>query len=243
VVKGAEGHREKLAQDPPKLQPLPPPQTCNSSGYRAGKKGVRIPYSSTYPCPDNGVARGIENANRDAQQHHDNDLAKAEEEVGKARNDLRAAEAIPAPDTNQLASKLQDAQSDLELAKADSVMHRAAAAWFGIDVGELSTAQFEVFKKWAMFGLAAATATVTMITAFVANMPRRDGKSGKVGMAWRAYLARRRKKLVRVVEKVIRNRPPLKVLEIKYLPFDPASGRVINSDGSKGEFANKGSAI
>jgi hypothetical protein len=241
VAKDAEAHRVEIAKKQPQLQALPPTQQCPS--YRWVGKGKRAHQivTGSHPCPDNGVTKSITNGNREAQEHHDSDLAKAEDEVGKARGDLRAAEAAPAPDTKKLAADLQDAKSDLELAKADSVMHRAAAAWFGVDVGDLSTAQFEIFKKWAMFGLAAATATVTMITAFVANMSRRDGRPSKVGMAWRAYLARKRKKLVRVVEK-IKNAPPLKVLEIKYVPFDPVSGRVINSDGSTGEFANKGSA-
>jgi hypothetical protein len=240
VVKDAETHRVEIAKQQPQLQAPPPAKICSGTGSRVVKRGARpTPYSYTYPCPDDGVAKGIERDNREAQQHHDSDLAKAEDAVGRARDDLRAAEAAPAPDTKKVAAALQEAEADLEEAKADSAMHRSAAAWFGVDVGDLSTRQFETFKKWAMYGLAGAAATVTMTAAFVANMPRKDGKPTRVGQAWRAYLARRRKKLVRVIEK-IQHAPPLKVLEIKYVPFDPASGRVINNDGSMGGFLSKG---
>ena len=81
-----------------------------------------------------------------------------------------------------------------------------------------------------MYGLAGAAATVTMIVGFLSNLQRRGDKSNKLGRALRAYLARRRKKLVRFVEKVI-HAPALKVLEFKYVPYDPVSGRVINKDG------------
>jgi hypothetical protein len=125
--------------------------------------------------------------------------------------------------------------------RANSVMHRAAAAWFGVDVAKLDNDQFQTFKKWAMFGLAAATSTVTMMVGIVSNMARKDGKSGPLGRAIRAWLARHRKKVVRVVEKVV-HAPALKVLEIKYVPFDPDSGRVIHADGSLGDFVPNSAA-
>jgi hypothetical protein len=241
-VVATEAHQNQIASQKPDMEALPRPQICTGSKVVADKRGRPYTVAYSYTCPDNGLSKGIAGGNEAARETHNEQLRAAQDETTKAHDALRAAEAAPQPDQAKLAADLQQAKADLELAKADSVMHRAAAAWFGVDVGNLTSGQFEVFKKWAMYGLAGATATVTMIAGFVSNMPRKDGKPGKVRMAWRAFLARRRKKLVRIVEK-IKQAPPLKVLEIKYVPFDPASGRVINKDGSAGEFvpnANRG---
>jgi hypothetical protein len=226
-VKDAEAHRVEIAQQQPTMQSLPQASKCN--GYYKGKP-------VTYDCSNKDLAQKVEKTNAEARSAYDQQLKLASDQVTKARDALRAAEASPQPNEPIPAAELQKAKSVLEEAKANSVMHRAAAAWFGVDGGNLSSEQFETFKKWAMYGLAAATATVTMIAGFVSNMPRRDGKPTKLDRAIRAYFARRRKKLVRIVEKV-KTAPGLKVLEIKYVPFDPASGRLINQDGSAGDFA------
>jgi hypothetical protein len=234
-VKDAEGHRVEIAKQRPTHDDLPPAEPCSTYAKKGGKL-VLVKYD----CSDKGIARSVAAANADARKTYDQQLQAAQDEVAKSRNALRGAEAAPAPDQQTSRTELKKAESALEEAMASSVMHRAAAAWFGIDVGNLSRQQFETFKKWAMYGLASATATVTMLAGFVSNMPRRDGKPTRVDQAIRAYFARRRKKLVRIVEK-IKQAPPLKILEIKYVPFDPASGRVINRDGSVGEFVNTGS--
>jgi hypothetical protein len=230
-VKDAEAHRVELDKQQPFVQPLPALQMCSG----LSRRGQRV----TYPCPDQGIPKSVDRQNAEARATHNEQLRNAEREVSRARDALREAAAKPVLDERKAEADLAQAERASEDAKAASVMHRAASAWFGVDVGSLSRQQFETFKKWAMYGLAGATATVTMIAGFLSNMPRKDGRPGKVGMAWRAFLARRRKKLVRIVEK-IKHAPSLKVLEIKYVPFDPASGRVINKDGSAGEFVNKG---
>jgi hypothetical protein len=230
-IKDAEAHRIEIAKQEPILQTLPTPQICSSFN----KRGQRV----TYACPDQGIAKSVDKANTDARATHNEQLRNAESEVTRAREALRDGAAKPVLDERKAEADLAQAQRAAEDAMAASVMHRAAAAWFGVDVGNLSRSQFETFKRWAMYGLAGATATVTMIAGFVSNTPRRDGKPTKVDQAIRAYFARRRKKLVRVVEK-IKHAPPLKILKIKYVPFDPASGRVINNNGSVGEFVNTG---
>jgi hypothetical protein len=230
-IKDAEAHRAEIDKQQPILQPLPAPQMCSSFD----KKGRRV----TYACPDQGIARSVDKQNAEAGATHNEQLRNAESEVTRAREALRDAAARPVLDERKAEADLAQAKSAVEDAMAASVMHRAAAAWFGVDVGNLSRSQFETFKKWAMYGLAGATATVTMIAGFVSNMPRKDGKPGKVGQAWRAFLARRRKKLVRIVKEHL---PPLKVLEFKYVPFDPASGRVIGKDGKPGEFVHSAKA-
>jgi hypothetical protein len=230
-VKDAEAHRVEIARQQPNLQALPAAQVCSGTN----KKGQRY----TYECSDKSIAKSVANANAEARVTYDQQLRAAQDEVAKGRSELRDFEVGPPPDAQKARAYLAAAEREVEEAKASSVMHRAAAAWFGIDVGNLSRGQFETFKKWAMYGLAGATATVTMIAGFVSNMPRKDGKPTKVDQAIRAFIARRRKKLVRIVQK-IQHAPPLRVLEIKYVPFDPGSGRVVNKDGSAGEFVSKG---
>jgi hypothetical protein len=237
-VKDAEDRLGEIARQKPDIEAQPPSKTCPTYGWIGKGKVVRWAVIGSHEC-DNGIGKSIADANRDARKAYDARLTTAQDEVKKARDELRSTETAPGPDQPKIAADLQKAKGDLEVAKATSVMHRAAAAWFGIDVGKLTPEQFETFKKWAMYGLAGATATVTMIAGFVSSLSRKDGRPSKVGMAWRAYLARRRKKLVRIVEKV-RPGPTLKTLTVKYVPFDPVSGRVINADGSKGEEVRKG---
>jgi hypothetical protein len=226
-VKDAEHHQAEIAKQKADIQPLPPARTCVD--YRKGKP-------NSHPCPDNTRDR-IESGNREAQKIYTQQVTVAEAQVVAARKALDEAEtayAARVADVRKADAVLIEAQRADEKARAASVMHRAAASWFGVGVGDLTRPQFETFKKWAMFGVAGAAATVTMIAGFVSNMPRNDGKPSKVGMAWRAFLARRRKKLVKVVEKVV-HAPALKTLVFKYVPYDPVTNRVINMDGSLGE--------
>jgi hypothetical protein len=234
-LKDAEANQAEIASQKPTFQKVPPAKMCPTYGWRGTGKNVRQIVVGSHECPDDGERNSIIAANTAEAKTYDAKQRAAQDAVTKARAALAEFAAKPTTDLNKVNDELAEAKGAQEKARSSSVMHRAAAAWFGIDPGELTADQFQTFKKWALNGLAGATATVTMILGFISNLSRKDDKPGKVGMAWRAYLARRRKKLVRVVEKLIPSKA-ITALKIKYVPFDPASGRVLHADGSLGEF-------
>jgi hypothetical protein len=213
----ARQHHQDIAGKQPTYQALPKSQTCNY----VTKKGARI----SYDCSDKQAMDTVAASNADAQKAHREELEDATSQVGKASGALAAAQAKPAPDMRKAEADLAEANRRLTFEKMDSVMHRAAAAWFNVPVEDLTSAQFETFKKWAMYGLAGATATITMFAGLVSSMPERDGKLGKVFRAIRGMALARRKKLrtiVPTIKEVLKER-----LRIVLWPVDPKTGTVI----------------
>lgn len=155
------------------------------------------------------------------------------------------------------------AQKALVAAAANSTMYRTAATWYGVPTKDLTDTQFDRFKRIAVAALAGAVSVATMLIAFISHAtPRNPVNRGKVWRAVRAYYARKRKNVVRIIEKptiktvekiveVVKQVPvdrPIVVerkvdvpgperIVVKHIhvPIDAASGRLVNADGSLGE--------
>jgi hypothetical protein len=146
-------------------------------------------------------------ANRAALAAHSAELKQADAAV-------KAAESAPAVSLERAGAELAAAKQRLAAEKSDSVMHRAASAWFGVTPGELSDAQFQAFARVAIGALAISISTATMLAAFVSNLPQWDGKESRLARAFRAMIAARRKTLRRieartvVVDRIVRVHVP-----------------------------------
>jgi hypothetical protein len=89
---------------------------------------------------------------------------------------------------------LTDARRDLDDQLLLSPMHELAAAIYGVRASELTEAQFNWVKRFAILGLAGAFASLSAVASLVVHQePKR---SDKLARALRAWLARRRKRLV-----------------------------------------------
>jgi hypothetical protein len=115
-------------------------------------------------------------------------------------------------------------------------MYRTAAAWFGTPVKDLTAEQFERFKRIAVYGVAGATATATMLVSFISHaVPREQHEPSKLIRGVRAYIARKRRKvsLVKTVE------VPKEIVKTMtkhiHIPVDINTWRVVNRDGSLGD--------
>jgi hypothetical protein len=139
---------------------------------------------------------------------------------------VRAAENAPAVSLERAGADLASAKQRLAVEKSDSVMHRAAAAWFGVTPAQLSDAQFQAFARVAIGALAISISTATMLAAFVSSMPKWDGKPSKLTQAMRRLIAARRRK-VRQYEPTIITRFRDRVV---YVPCDSATGQILNPD-------------
>jgi hypothetical protein len=212
-VAEAEKHRTDIGGQTVTLQALPKSQTCRS------RKG------GTYAC-GTGAANAAVAANAQAQKAHARDLEGAEKSVQEARQALVEARSKAGPDMHTAEADFADARRDLSAEKADSVMHRSAAAWFGATVDDLSRQQFEVFKKWAMYGLAGATATVTMLAGFISAAPEHDGEPSKLARMARAWLAARRKKLRQLVPTVQIEYRDREIFV--HIPVDAITGQIVD---------------
>jgi hypothetical protein len=135
-------------------------------------------------------------ANKAALEAHRADLKLADAA-------LLAAESTPAVDLSRAGSDLASARTRLGVERGGSVMHRAASAWFGVNPAELSDDQFQAFARVAIGALAISISTATMLAAFVSNLPRWDGKPGKLSRAVRATLASMRKRLRRIEPTIV----------------------------------------
>lgn len=147
------------------------------------------------------------------------------------------------PVTNDLRKAKQILTSELRL----SPMHRLAASVYGIKVTDLTDDQFETVKKYAVFGLAGAFSTLSMLVSIVAHTKPNDGTQSKITRSLRALLARLRKPIVRtqiveVIKEIINEveviKPVEKIVEKyieKYVPYDFATMRRINPDFTHGD--------
>jgi hypothetical protein len=133
----------------------------------------------------------------------------------------------------QLQAELERAKSALAHEANDNVLNRLIGSVYGVAPEGLSDPQFQRGRMvFSMFSALALSISIT-IGALAYYWPRRNRES-KASRAWRAYLARRRKPVVRTmietVEKIVDKivEVPLKVIEqpilrtrtiVKYMPF------------------------
>ena len=212
AIADARRHRAEIDK-PVSLAPVPS-GTC-SGRARNGARAV-------YDC--RSTLEAVE-ANRAALAAHSAELRQADAA-------MKAAESAPAISLERAGAELPASKQRLAAEKNDSVMHRAAAAWFGVTPGELSDAQFQAFARVAIGALAISIATATMLAAFLSNLPKWDGKKSRVARAFRAMLAAKRKTLRRLKETIrVEQREHVRFV---YVPTDPATGRVLDPDAPHG---------
>jgi hypothetical protein len=181
----AEARRHRADIDKPlSLAPVPS-GTCSSRG----RNGLR----ATYDCRATLEATA---ANRAVLEAHSAELKQADAAV-------KAAESTPPVPLEQAAADEARAKARLAVERNESVMHRAAAAWFGVTPAELSDSQFQAFARVAIGAQAISISTATMLAAFVSNLPRWDGKPSRLARALRAMLAATRKRLRRVEPTIV----------------------------------------
>jgi hypothetical protein len=217
------GKRRALVADLQGKQPatvnVPSAATC-----RGLYKGRPV----TYACP-NKAAEVAAQASADAQQAHAHEVADAQKSLADAEAQLKA---LQKPDDGGLA----DAQKALQKAAAGSTMYRTAAAWFGTPVKDLTAEQFERFKRIAVYGVAGAAATATMLVSFISHaVPREQHEPSKLIRGVRAYIARKRRrvslvKTVEVPKEIVKT-----ITKHIHIPVDINTWRIVNRDGSLGD--------
>jgi hypothetical protein len=217
-----------------------PPNTKTCTGQKRGRKGVIVQY--TYRCPD-PTAQEVVGSNSHAQKAHDDAVRKAQDAVAEVESEIKA---LPPPvHAKETENAVADAKKALDEAASESTFYRTAATWFGTSAKDLTSGQFETFKRYAVFGVAGAMAVITMLVSFISHAVPRE-RNGKLARAIRAYLARRRKNVVRIktvekpVEKIVEKSvgvpgPEKIVVKHIHVPVDLATNRVVNRDGSLGE--------
>ena len=223
------GKRRALVAELQGKQPttvaLPPAAQCR--GY--SKKGQAI----TYACA-NKAADLAAQANADAQHAHDRQVGDAQKSLDDVEAQLKALQKPIHTQENAVA--LADAQKALERVATDSTMYRAAAAWFGTPVRDMTAEQFEQFKRIAVYGVAGAAATATMLVSFISHAaPRERQAPSKLIRAIRAYIVRKRRrvslvKTVEVPKEVVKT-----VTKHIHVPVDINTWRIVNRDGSLGD--------
>jgi hypothetical protein len=169
--------KDAVAQTP--VQPSLSGKTC------AGKRGATT-CNSDVIAQRNYVA---------AVKAHNSEIAQLRAE--RAR--VQQAADIAAP-TGKLANDVADARDRLNVELQQSPMHRLSATWFGVTVDQLTQAQFEAVRRVAIGGLAGSLAVLSMLVSLVAHAPAKSNEPSKLSRAIRAYIARRRKPVVRVVQ-------------------------------------------
>ena len=205
-----------------------PPELPTFSGRTCtGRRGKTVTCDSD---------RRAQETYAQARQFHTQQLEKmrTERQAAQARVDqlkLNNAE-DPLPGEH-----LREARHNLVEEMSQSPMHRLAAAFYGIPVEDLSASQFETVKKYGVISLAVAFATVSMLASIVVHTEPHDKSESKISRAIRAWVARRRKPVVRIVEKIIetpvevikeverRIEVPVEKIVFKYIPFDYTTGR------------------
>jgi hypothetical protein len=178
---------------------LPNAVQCGGGTDKHGRK------LGTYAC-DGSAAKEQADNNRKAIEAHEKQVADARKSLDDAEAALKA---LPKPDDADLAK----AEKALEATAAGSTMYRVAATWFGTPVNKLTQPQFERFKAFAVFGLAGAVSTATMVVSFVSYATPRD-RRGTLVRAIRAYFARKRKNVVRTVVNTV-EKPVEKIVEVE----------------------------
>jgi hypothetical protein len=140
----------------------------------------------------------VNRQNDEAQKAHDQQLSAASAAVQAAEDKLAAAD--HAPDLSTSDKDVEAAKQKVIDAREMNPMFRVAAAWQKIPVQELSLQQFEAVKSWAVFALAVTTAVSSALAGIIASLPERGtGRPSKLNRMFRAWIARRRRKIYRDV--------------------------------------------
>jgi len=124
-------------------------------------------------------------------------------EVNALRAERVVAQAAVAKSAEQVVAEqaiVSDEQDRLGRELLASPMHRLAATYFGVPVESLTLPQFEAVRRVAIGGLAGALAVLSATVSIVAHAQPTSNEPSKLSRALRAYLARRRKAVVRKVK-------------------------------------------
>jgi hypothetical protein len=210
AIADARKHEKDIAAQRPDLQPVPQSVPCSGTD--------RYGHHWSGACGGAG-ANDVARSNREAQAEHDAAVKAAQEAVAKA-------EAAQAVDVKALERALKTAEADVTKAKDHSAMHRAAASWFGVSVAQLTDAQYEKFARICMIAIAASVSFVTMISAFISNLPTKDGRAGKLVNAIRARLAAKRKTLRKLVPTVVTQFKER--VRYVHVPVDATTGTILS---------------
>jgi hypothetical protein len=171
-----------------------------------------------------------------ARQSHTQQLERMRTERQAAQTRVDRVKLSPQVDPGP-SENLRETRHNLIEEMSQSPMHRLAAAFYGVPVEELTAKQFETVKKYGVISLAGAFATVSMLASIVVHTDPHDKSESKLSRTLRAWIARRRKPVVRIVEKIIekpvevikeieRNiEVPVEKIVFKYIPYDYNTGR------------------
>lgn len=158
----------------------------------------RTARGSTHSCPADATAQ---RTYATARADYSRQLSSLEEQRHIARSQVEAAQrALRAIDIAGPTATVLLANRDYADALEASPMHRIAASWFGVRAVELTERQFSIFRKYAVTGLSLALASMSALVAWLAFQPEASHEPNKLSRSLRAYIARRRKAVVRKVE-------------------------------------------
>ena len=216
AVVAAQRHAEEIGRESVTLQNNPA-----VAAYRT-RKG--------WTTPGGLAANAAASANARAQAEHAKRLAAAEVDLAAARTALAAMQPI---DIKAVEAELVAARQGVERARAADPMHRLAAAISRVGTADLSPAAYELVRRVAILSIAAIVSFGTLVAGLISSLPDRGSRSGgKLARAIRAYLARRRKRLV--IRRDVRGPTEYRDrVRMVYVPTDPQTGRVLDPDGSK----------
>ena len=195
-------------------------------------------YGKTVTCDSD---RRAQETYAQARQSHTQQLEKLRVERQEAQARVDRLKLTPVDDP-AAGENLRDARQNLVEEISQSPMHRLAAAIFSVPLEELTPAQFETVKKYGVISLAIAFATVSMLASIIVHTDPHDRSESKLSRALRAWIARRRKPIVRIVEKIVetpveviteverRVEVPVEKIVFKYIPFDYTTGRRVSPE-------------
>jgi hypothetical protein len=139
-----------------------------------------------------------------AQAEHLGTLKDLRRQRQAAQADVdRAVGSVNNIDMHTAEATLVTAQHDLEDLKLNSPLHRFVASILAVKVTELSDESFESVTRIGVVTLAVAFATLSSVAALIAHAPERGKDEARLLRSLRAYVARKRKPVVRVVERKI----------------------------------------
>lgn len=171
-----------------------------------------------------------------ARQSHNTQLEKLRAERQEAQARVDQLKLTPATDMHAM-EELDRAHQYLIDEMSQSPMHRFTASIYGVPIDELTENQFQTVKKYCVISLAIAFAIVSMLASVVVHTEPHNKSESKLSRALRAWIARRRKPVIRIVEKIIetpvevikeverRVEVPVEKIVFKYVPFDYTTGR------------------
>jgi hypothetical protein len=188
------------------------PASPGFSGARCGKYGNR-------PCAVDSTAQATY---RKALADHGRQMAAIDAErkaAVTARAD--AANSLAAIDLAGPQSAVSRAERQLADAAQNSPVHRIAGSIFGVKAALLSEEQMQTFRKYAIGGLSLALACMSGLVGWLAFQEPVPKQESKLSRALRAYVARRRKPIIRIVEKPV---PAGMKVKYVYVPTAPEEG-------------------